>query len=153
MLSKCAKSSLDAAIDIQKILSATEVTCLVTTREILRLREEHVYSLGGLSVPADSTLLNQVHEYSAVQLFITHAQQARHDVAIDLDSIAKICRLLDGSPLAIELAAVWARMLEPEAILQEIITCADFLRTDLQDIPERQRSMRAVFEGSINLWC
>ncbi|GAB5491068.1 MAG: hypothetical protein Phog2KO_12830 [Phototrophicaceae bacterium] len=143
---------LGAVSTIQAILSATVgIKFLVTTREILRLREEYVYTLNGLSLPPLSTSNNQLADYSAVQLFIARAQQVRHDVTLDLNCIAEICRLLDGSPLAIELAAVWVRVLEPNTILKEIIACAGFLETDMQGVPERQRSMRAVFDGSIKL--
>ena len=62
-----------------------------------------------------------------------------------------ICRTVDGMPLGIELAASWVEALEPDAILTEIKRSIDFLETDMYTLPERQRSLRVVFDTSWNL--
>src|SRR5262245_24077892 len=54
-------------------------------------------------------------------------------------------------PLGLELAAAWAEMLSLDEIAQEIERSADFLAAEWADAPERQRSMRAVFEWSWRL--
>jgi tetratricopeptide (TPR) repeat protein len=66
-------------------------------------------------------------------------------------SVIKICRLVGGIPLAVELAASWARSLSCEQIVAEIERGIDFLSSNLRNIPERHRSIRAVFESSWNL--
>ncbi|MFW5691839.1 MAG: ATP-binding protein [Chloroflexota bacterium] len=136
------------------IAAAPRVRALVTSREALRLQEEHVFALDGLAVPDSAASTDEIRQSSAVQLFIARARQARHDFAVEprdtLDDIVEICRIVDGTPLAIELAAVWARLLEPAEILRELQACLDFLETDLRNIPPRHRSIRAVFDGSWN---
>src|SRR5258708_26567468 len=76
------------------------------------------------------------------------------DFALRADNIsyvARICRLVQGVPLGIVLAAAWIGMLELSEIASEIERSLDFLESDLRDLPERQRSLRAVFEYSWNL--
>lgn len=65
--------------------------------------------------------------------------------------VVRICRLVEGIPLAIELAAAWVRMLSCREIAQEIERNLDFLTTSLRNVPERHRSLRAVFDHSWQL--
>lgn len=137
---------IDSSVLISEILTqAPEAKILVTSREILRLREEHTYVVEGLPVPEIN-----VEQSSAVQLFADRARQARHDFSLDnnIDAVVRICRLVSGLPLAIELAASWVRVLDCETIAQEIEAGLDFLATDMRNVPERHRSIRAVFEQS-----
>ncbi len=89
--------------------------------------------------------------FDAVTLF---AQRARHAFPkFDLNEenrmeVAHICRLVEGMPLAIELAATWMRTLSPAEIAVEIESSLDFLSTTVRDLPERHRSMRVVFDRS-----
>jgi tetratricopeptide (TPR) repeat protein len=92
--------------------------------------------------------------YSAIELFVLGAQQVRPDFELraeDLVHVAHICCLVQGTPLAILLAAAWVEMLAPEEIAREIQHSLDFLETDLRDVPSRQRSIRAAFEYSWHL--
>jgi DNA-binding CsgD family transcriptional regulator len=79
------------------------------------------------------------------------AQQVQQTIQPDIATVAAICRLVDGNPLAIELAAGWAQVLPVADIHQEIQHCFDFLQTDRRNVPERHRSIRAVFNSSWNL--
>ncbi|MEO1286207.1 MAG: LuxR C-terminal-related transcriptional regulator [Chloroflexota bacterium] len=143
---------LEATSAINDILIATTTTkFIVTSRVALRLQSEYLYTLDGLEVPDTNQSNDAIATVDSVQLFIKTAQQVRHDYQPDLARVAKICRIVDGSPLAIKLAAVWAKMLDTEGILQEIERCINFLQTDLRDVPERHRSINAVFNGSWNL--
>ena len=63
-------------------------------------------------------------------------------------NVARICRLVEGMPLALELAATWVRALSPAEIAFEIERSLDILSASLRDMPERHRSMRAVFDYS-----
>jgi tetratricopeptide (TPR) repeat protein len=65
--------------------------------------------------------------------------------------VVHICRLTEGTPLAIELASAWLRLLSCQEIAQEIEQNLDFLTTSLRNVPERQRSLRAVFDYSWHL--
>ncbi|MEO7908490.1 MAG: BTAD domain-containing putative transcriptional regulator [Roseiflexaceae bacterium] len=129
-----------------------DVKLLVTSRERLRLHGEWLLELHGLPVPP-ALPTDALESYSAVQLFLERAQ--RIDAHFELSSennlaLVQVCRLVEGMPLGIELAAAWVRTLSCAEIMHEIEAGLDVLATSLRDLPERQRSMRAVFDYS---WC
>jgi predicted ATPase/DNA-binding SARP family transcriptional activator len=129
---------------------APGVTLLVTSREVLNLQEEWVFEVRGLAFP-ETDQTEKSDGYAAVALFIQRAWRASPGFAFneaDLAGIAHICRLVEGMPLAIELAATWLRILSPAEIAQEIEGSLDFLSASLRDLPERHRSMRVVFDRS-----
>ena len=138
----------DAADLVAALLdSAPGVTILATSRERLKLSGEHVYPLGGLDVPSSAAPARS----SAVALFVQRARRLRRDFAPArdrLDAVARICRQLDGMPLAIELAAGWVDTLAPSDIVAEIERGLDLLATELRDLPARHRNLRAVFDAS-----
>lgn len=106
--------------------------------------------LTGLQVPS-SEHAGSPEQYSAVQLFVQRARQVRADFCLTPDNAAavvRVCRLVEGLPLGIELAAAWVRALDCPSIADEIERNLDFLASAQRDIPERQRSIRAVFEHS-----
>lgn len=132
------------------LAAAPDVRMLVTSRERLGLSSESVFPLGGLDFP-EATPRGQPADFSAVRLFVQCARQQRPGFALDAESAreaARICRLLEGSPLGIVLSASWAGTLSPREIAEELDDGLDFLATEWSDVPERQRSMRAVFEQS-----
>jgi predicted ATPase/DNA-binding SARP family transcriptional activator len=129
---------------------APGVKLLITSREVLNLQEEWVFEVRGLAFP-NTEQTERLDEYAAVALFIQRARRASPGFAFneaDLAGIAHICRLVEGMPLAIELAATWLRMLSPAEISKEIEGSLDFLSASLRDLPERHRSMRVVFDRS-----
>jgi predicted ATPase/DNA-binding CsgD family transcriptional regulator len=138
---------------IPDILAVTErVKILVTSREPLNLQEEWVRHLSGLTYPTHDP--NGTFEaYGAVQLFIERARRIRGDFnsTQERQSILEICRLVEGMPLAIELAAGWLNTLQPAEIAQEIRDNLNFLATRSRNLPERHRSIRSVFEQSWRL--
>jgi predicted ATPase/DNA-binding SARP family transcriptional activator len=120
---------------------------LVTSRERLQVQDEWVMDISGLEAPEDADAPDAAN-YSAVQLFVQRARQARSDFRLtdaDLPAIVEICRLVDGMPLAIELAAAWVRVLSCDDILQELRQSMALLTTTLRDVPERHRSIEGVF--------
>ncbi len=129
------------------LAAAPGVKLLVTSREVLHLQEEWLYPVRGLPVP-ESEHVENVADYSAVALFVERARRRRPDFspADERAAIARICRLVEGLPLALELAAAWTRTLSCEAIAAEIASSLDFLATRWRDVPERHRSMQAVFD-------
>jgi tetratricopeptide (TPR) repeat protein len=66
-------------------------------------------------------------------------------------SVVRICQMVEGMPLAIELAAAWVPLLSCSEIAREIERGLDFLATSMRDVPERQRSLRAAFDHSWSL--
>jgi predicted ATPase/DNA-binding SARP family transcriptional activator len=143
----------ELAEDILHLLAAAPgLTILATSRERLALRAEHVLPLDGLAVPA--TPSDAVGAFGAVQLFLQRAQQVRPDFHLshaNQAAIVQICTLVEGMPLAIELAAAWMRSFSPAEIAAEIARSPDFLRATVRDLPERHRSLRAVFLHSWQL--
>lgn len=145
---------------IEAILRTTpQVALLVTSRERLNLHGEHLLLLGGLEVPAlalDPAALipADLEDYGAIQLFVQSAQRTLRDFALDHERsapVVKIVRLLEGLPLAIELAAAWVRILPCRTIADEIEKSLDFLTAPYHNFPERHRSLRAVFAYSWRL--
>ncbi|HEX7103622.1 MAG TPA: tetratricopeptide repeat protein [Nitrolancea sp.] len=145
---------LEGADLVSEILAnAPAIQIIATSRERLNLYGEQVFHLSALRLPP--TYVNhELEQYSAVQLFVYRARQAdpiQSFDAEDYSQIARICALVGGLPLAIELAAVWTPVLSCAEIAREIENNLDFLRTELRDIPERHRSMRAAFDHSWQL--
>jgi len=105
--------------------------------------------LSGLTVPPKEDEGKAI--YSALQLFELHATRIRPDIKLtgkEREAAIRICQRVDGMPLAIELAAAWVNVLSCEEIADEIERGFDFLSSTLRDVPERHRSLRAVFEHS-----
>jgi predicted ATPase/class 3 adenylate cyclase len=133
--------------------TAPQVKMLSTSRVRLSLQGEHLFYLKGLDVP-DWETLKDTARYSAVKLLLQSARRVQpgfEPAAAGLRHAARICRLVQGMPLGILLAAGWLTMLTPAEITAEIEAGLDFLETNLRDVPERQRSMRAVFDHSWGL--
>jgi predicted ATPase/DNA-binding CsgD family transcriptional regulator len=143
---------VEAAEFISAMLAAApRIKIIVSSREALNISDEWVFPLSGLSFPTD---LNAEPEwFDSVRLFVERARRVKRDFAPDAhwESIARICTLVQGSPLAVELAATWIRSLMPEEIVNEISRNLDFLSTSVRNVPERHRSVRAVFEESWRL--
>ncbi len=136
---------------IQDILQAVPtVKILATSREKLNLSAETVFILGGMAFPEWETPEDAL-DYAAVRLFMQSARRVRPDFQLmpsDLAFVARICHMVQGTPLGIVLAAAWLEMLSVSEIVVEISKSLDFLETEMHDLPERQRSLRAVFEYS-----
>lgn len=126
--------------------AAPGVKLLITSRERLNLSMEVLFVLRGLKYGGTA------HQGSAaVQLLIQQAQLVNpHFIPQEKDwpHIQRICQLTQGMPLAIVLAAGWLELLTLEEIAHEIARSIDILETQLRDVPERQRSMRATITSS-----
>lgn len=135
------------------VQSAPDVKILVTSRERLNLQAEWIFDVEGLTYP-HAELTGLVKDYGAVQLFLQNAKRIREDFALSQETqphVARICQLVEGMPLGIELASAWVRVLSCEQIANDIQRNMDFLVTPLRDVPERHRSMRAIFDHSCRL--
>ena len=132
---------------------APGVRILATSREQLNLRAEWAFEVQGLPVPS-TTEVRDMESNSAVALFVQRARQMKLDFkpsGADLASITRICQLVEGLPLGLELAAAWIKMMPVNEIASEIERSVDFLSTNTRDMPVRHRSIRAVFDHSWNL--
>ena len=139
---------LDAAAFVSRILAQTsELKILTTSRERLNLQEEWLYPVGSLALQNGGSELS-----SAAQLFVQSARrvQSGFSPAEHLAAISRICALVDGLPLAIELAAVQVAVMTCEQIAEQIEVDYDVLATSLRNVPERHRSLRKLIEQSIH---
>lgn len=119
---------------------------IVTSREVLNLQEEWLYLLQGLPFPAGND--DEFGACDSVRLFVerARARRAHFSPGDEYPTIGRICRMVEGMPLAIELAASWIRDMNCADIAAEIERNIVFLNTRLRNIPERHRSLQAVFE-------
>ena len=146
---------------------APALKVLVTSRERLNLPEERVVQVTGLAYPGQKAMRrgaearggggdNQLQitnhqQYSAIALFLERARQVDANLNLtemDAPYVIRICQLVEGLPLGLELAAGWLRMLSSQEIVTEIEQSLDFLETPRPNAPFWQRSIRAVFDRS-----
>jgi predicted ATPase/DNA-binding SARP family transcriptional activator len=136
---------------VDMLRAAPDLRILATSRERLNVRGEQLVSIAGLELPLEVASPESALKCGAVQLFVQSARRARTGFRLtdsNLHHIVQICRLVDGMPLGILLAAAWVEVLAPSEIEQEIVRSLDFLETEFQDAPRRHRSMRGVFDHS-----
>ena len=127
---------------------------LVTSRMKLNLEQEWIVTVEGMTFPEESTTLERAAYFDAVQLFSMRARRAQPGFSLTaetLPAVARICQLVHGMPLAIELAASWLRALPVSEVAKEMEAGTDRLESLTQDVPERHRSVRAVFDHSWSL--
>lgn len=133
--------------------NAPGMKILTTSLTRLNIQGEHIFYLVGMDYP-EYIALEDIAGYGAVQLFLQSARRGQPDFALTPDNaqdVLHICRLAQGMPLAILLAAAWVELLTPAEIAAEISQSLDFLASDMRDLPPRQRSIRAVFDHSWEL--
>jgi predicted ATPase len=139
---------MDAAPTIAAMIDAApHVSILVTSRERLNLRQECVFEVHGLDVSTRS-------ESGACALFIDRARRSQADFSpseTDRSAIEDICVAIDGLPLGIEIAASLIRVMSCGEIVEELKRDPGALTTPLRDVPDRHRSLRAVFDRSWEL--
>jgi predicted ATPase/DNA-binding CsgD family transcriptional regulator len=143
----------EADLLTQILAHAPAVRLLVTSRAALRLQEEWLYPLSGLPYPPAGRpppAWPEAAAFEAVQLFVERMGRARpgFSAAAEQSHVLRICRLVEGAPLALELAAAWGRSLDCAAIAAEIERNLTFLTSPLRNVDDRHRSMQAVFAHS-----
>ena len=148
-----AQSSAAAELVAEILQRLPAVRILCTSRERLNLQGEWTFDLRGLIVPPPDAS-EDVEQFSAAAMFVQAARRA--DVRFKLTDadkphLLRICRMVEGIPLALELAAAWVGVLSCEEIAREIESNIDFLATSMRGVPERHRSLRATFDHSWRL--
>jgi predicted ATPase len=148
---------VQVAPDLGELLARCPgLAILATSRTALGLRAEREYPVPPLQLPAGpgAASVAEVAASPAVALFVDRARAVRPGFALtdgNAGAVAEICRRLEGLPLAIELAAARTRLLEPPALLDQLVSSLDALGTGAVDLPERQRTLRATVEWSVGL--
>jgi predicted ATPase/class 3 adenylate cyclase len=145
----------EAGFLLELLNAAPQVKLLVTSRERLNLPGEWVLQVSGLAFPGrEESEFNPHHApRPAVQLFVESAERSAPftPTPADWQAIARICQLVEGVPLAIEMAAAWLKLLSCQEIAAEIEAGMDFLAATWRGMPERQRTFRSIFEYSWRL--
>ncbi|MFD3426525.1 AfsR/SARP family transcriptional regulator [Nocardia fluminea] len=136
---------IDAAAEVVADLvgSCAQLTVLTTSRSPLAITAESVYPLAPLAIDAAGS--------PATDLFSARARAVRPDVRLDPGTVARLCRTLDGLPLAIELAAARVRTMSVAEIETRLEHRFALLRSGDRSAPHRHRTLHAVIAWSWNL--
>ena len=147
----------DAAPLVRDLLSAAPgLKALVTSRAALRLSGEHEYAVPPLAVPdaAAGRNVEALSQNEAVQLFVARAGAVSADFRLTDDNaaaVAEICRLVDGLPLALELAAARVKLMSPAELCKRLTRRLDVLTGGPRDAPARQQALRTTIAWSVEL--
>ncbi len=128
--------------------ACANLTVLATSREPLRVTGEDVYVVQPLTSRTDDATSE------ATQLFVDRSRAVRagfEPSSDDIASIRRICSLLDGIPLALELAAARMNVLSPSQIADRLDDALGFLASRVRGVPERHRTMEAAIDWSYQL--
>jgi predicted ATPase/class 3 adenylate cyclase len=150
--------------NFEQVISAADLVCdlvqrcpnlcvLVTSQVVLRVRGEWEFPLTPLGLPEDVSVESVVGS-DAAQLFVRRAAAVRPDFEItprNAGAIAQICRLLDGLPLALELAAARTKVLSPEDLVGRLDDRLKLLTGGARDAPTRHQTLRATLDWSYGL--
>lgn len=140
---------------VARLLSAApRLLVLATSRTPLRLGAEQEYPVPPLALPAADAGFEDVVANDAVRLFAARASAVDPDFQLDdrnIEAVVEVCGRLDGLPLAIELAAARSKLLPPETMSRRLDRALDLLVGGAQDLPGRQRTLRATLEWSHGL--
>ena len=147
-----------AAPMLAELLShCPKVKLLVTSREPLHIRGEHVFTVPPLALPGpdlSKQSVGQITGYEAVRLFIDRARAVKPDLDVSEEAVravAEICSRLDGLPLAIELAAARIRLFPPQTLLRRVSSRLKLLGGGAKDLPTRQQTLRNTIQWSYEL--
>jgi predicted ATPase/DNA-binding XRE family transcriptional regulator len=139
------------------LAACPRLTILATSRAPLRLTGEHQFPVPPLPLPEvdeSSTATDVLASSAAVELFCQRARAvapAFDLTAANAATVARICRRLDGLPLAIELAAARVKLFPPRALLDRLDHRLQVLAGGARDLPERQRTLRDAIAWSYDL--
>jgi predicted ATPase/DNA-binding SARP family transcriptional activator len=144
-----------AALADEVLAGCPGVRVLVTSREPLRITGEALWPVPPLPVPpAPSDSSSQIAGYASVRLLADRAAAVRPDFQVDeatADDVARICRALDGMPLAIELAAARLRTLSAAQLAERLDARFELLTGGSRTAEPRHQTLRAVVDWSWEL--
>ena len=143
-----------ADIAARLLRSVPDLVMLVTSRQALNVAGETMLPLGPMTTPAADTPINDLLNIPAVALFVDRARCARPDFTLaprHAASLLDICRLLEGMPLALELAAARIVAQTPAQIATALEAGLLSLKSQQHGFAARHRSLRAAIQGSTEL--
>lgn len=143
---------LPAAPQLAELVGgAAQLQLVVTSRSALHLHDEREYPVGPLGLPERAL---QAASSPAVQLFVTRVQALLPSFELNAGNTAdviRLCEVLEGVPLALELAAARLRTYALPELLARLEHPLGVLKADFRDRPERLRSLRAAVQWSYDL--
>ena len=149
---------MDAAEGVVDLVErCPQLKVLVTSREALRVRGEHLFPVPSLSMPdvrPDQASAASVADYESVRLFVERAREAQPSFALtdgNASAVVETCARLDGLPLAIELAAARLRLFSASDLNERLRSRLELLSGGPRDLPERQQTLRSTIEWSYDL--
>jgi predicted ATPase/DNA-binding SARP family transcriptional activator len=133
-----------------------ELHILTTSRQALDLAGEAVWQVSALSLPSSARPADDTNllEYEAVRLFIDRVSSSNPRWALteqNRPAVARLCRCLDGIPLALELAAARVKMLTVEEIVSKLDDRFDLLFSGCRSVMPRHQTLRAAIDWSYSL--
>ncbi len=147
-----------AGLAQQLLAECPAVRIIATSREPLRLRGETVWRVPPLALPPPEPTpgqpLCELAEHESVRLFLDRAGAVRPGFALtprNADAVIRLCRTLDGMPLAIELAAARMRALSAEQVAARIDDRFRLLASGNRTAPPRQQTLQAAVDWSHGL--
>jgi predicted ATPase/DNA-binding CsgD family transcriptional regulator/predicted negative regulator of RcsB-dependent stress response len=155
-----------ASLLLELLQRCPRLKILVTSRQVLRVRGEHEFSVPPLTVPdlqrmarLEARAPSVFAGNAAVSLFVERIRSHRPQFRLTEENVAaivEICSLLDGLPLALELAAARVRLFSPRALLgrlkeQESRSDLRLLNDSARDVPDRQRTLHRAIRWSYEL--
>jgi predicted ATPase len=129
------------------------ITLMVTSRQRIDVQAEDVYRLRGLPVPGPDGLI-EAAQFASVRLFCDRAYRLHKSFRLtdgNLEHVVRICSLVEGMPLGLEVAATWVRDPGLADLVAALDTSLDTLETTMRDVAPQHRSIRAVFDHSWRL--
>lgn len=146
-----------AAQEVSELASmCPNLNILSTSRSPLKIKAEQEYPLRPLSLPEqdESESVYNLMTYASVALFTNRAKKVNIDFELTTENasdVVKICRRMDGIPLALELAAARIHILPPKILLERLERALDILTSGAKDLPERHQTLRATIDWSYTL--
>jgi predicted ATPase len=144
-----------APIVAEMLAEASQLKIITTSRIALQLHGEREYPVPPLNLPKPGDIsVEDLAGNESVSLFVERAQGSNPNFTLTRENapaVAKICRSLDGLPLALELAAARAKLLPPQAILTRLDDRLKLLTGGARDIPSRHQTLRNTLEWSYSL--
>jgi len=155
VLDNCEHLTEAVAVLASKLLAASPgLRILATSRHVLGVEGEQILTVPPLSTPEGEVPAGDATHYESVKLFVDRASAVAPDFEITEANravVVELCQKLDGIPLAIELAAVWLRILTPRQILHRLEDRFRLLATDRPAVPSRQQALDATVGWSYDL--
>lgn len=143
-----------AALAQYLIRECPRLKVVATSREPLAIHGEMVYRLGGLRIPDVYAAPNKIENADAMRLLVERTHTLGRDIRVDASNasaLARICQIVDGLPLGLELVAARLQVMSPSEAVDQLDHQLRFLSSNRRGVPDRHRTLRATIDWSYQL--